>query len=492
MRWCRALVVGCALAVTWQESIAASVPAVREVYDVVILKNGDIYNGAVARPRFDLSTPYGELSVPYGLMQSLEFTPQGDILTTQDGERFTGELLHDELQVLRVLDPTLPIERDDIASITFAKRRTRLLPTQVPDQIWLRNGDRMLARLLTQDFLVKTDSALEMIGRDDVHIIDIEPVPAGAAQRVMLRLNSPGDVVRGELLTQQVTLQTYLGTPAEIPLDRVETIALGVNQGPGASGAFPAPLFFRQVPTSAEFRDRMRRGGLGPEMVVLRGGRYLRGDASGDGDERPPRELKLRPFAIGIYEVTFAEYDRYCEITGCEKPDDQGWGRGLRPVVNVSWEDAKAYTRWLSEQTGQRYRLPTDGEWEYAARAGGVSRFWWGEEVQVGRANCEGCGSVWDGEKTTTIGRFPPNPFGLHDTAGNVWEWVEDCYHDSFAQGPEDGRALDKAGCGKRVIRGGAWSFPPQEMRSANRWRDFPSRRSDDTGFRVVREIEPR
>ena len=107
----------------------------------------------------------------------------------------------------------------------------------------------------------------------------------------------------------------------------------------------------------------------------------------------------------------------------------------------------------------------------------------------MARANCEGCGSLWDGEKTAPVGRFSANAFGLHDTAGNVFEWVADCYHNTFEHAPANGAALDKPGCGKRVIRGGAWSFPPKEIRSANRWRDFPARRSDDTGFRVVREI---
>jgi len=487
--WWRQVSLGCALALLSTATFAASVPSIREVYDVVVLKNGNIYNGAVARPRFDLATPYGEISVPYGLMRSLEMTSAGEVIVTHDGERFSGRLLEEQLQVLRVLEPTVPVKRDDISYINFGKRRTRRLPTQVPDQIWLRNGDRLLVTLLTQELLVKTDAGLSIVQRGDIHTVDIEPVPTGSAQKVMIRFNAPGDILRGELLTRQLTLRTHLGSPAEVTVDQVETLAIGVSHSFDRRGAFPKPLFFRRVPNWTELNDKFRRGGEGPELVVLRGGRYLRGDPEGDNDERPPTPIRLEPFAIGLYEVTFEEYDRYCEITGCEKPDDQGWGRGLRPVINVSWEDAKAYTRWLSEQTGHVYRLPTDAEWEYAARAGTVSRFWWGDELEPGRANCEGCASVWDGEKTATVGRFPPNPFGLHDMAGNVWEWVEDCYHDSFAHAPNDGSAIDKPGCGKRVIRGGAWSFPEQEMRSANRWRDFPSRRSDDTGFRVVREL---
>lgn len=123
-----------------------------------------------------------------------------------------------------------------------------------------------------------------------------------------------------------------------------------------------------------------------------------------------------------------------------------------------------------------------------ALRGGTTTRYWWGNDVGNAKANCEGCGSLWDGEKTTVVGKFYPNHFGLHDTAGNVFEWVADCLHSSFSEAPIDASPIDKPNCGKRVIRGGAWSFQAKEIRSTNRWRDFPSRKSDDTGFRVVRE----
>ncbi|RMD68212.1 MAG: PEGA domain-containing protein, partial [Gammaproteobacteria bacterium] len=176
------------------------------------------------------------------------------------------------------------------------------------------------------------------------------------------------------------------------------------------------------------FRDRLRDGGFGPEMVVIPPGRFLMGspfDEEGrDSDEGPQHRVSIaRPFAIGRYEVTFEEYDRFCEATGRRRPDDNGWGRGKRPVINVSWHDAKAYARWLSKQTGKRYRLPSEAEWEYAARAGTSTRYWWGDRVGHGHANCDGCGSWWDGKETAPVGFFDPNPWGLYDTAGNVWEW---------------------------------------------------------------------
>ncbi|CRI63903.1 conserved exported hypothetical protein [Thiocapsa sp. KS1] len=243
-------------------------------------------------------------------------------------------------------------------------------------------------------------------------------------------------------------------------------------------------------------RDSLSGGGQAPELMALPSGRFIRGDLQGnstDVDEKPPTDVILsRPFAIGVYEVTFDEFDAFCDATGRAKPDDSGWGRGRRPVVNVTWNDAVAYTRWLSAQTGHLYRLPTDAEWEYAARAGTDTRFWWGDDLGVDLANCAGCGSAWDGYETAPVGSFQPNPFGLYDTAGNVFEWVADCFAETFAKAPADGSAHENpAGCGQRVYRGGSWSFPPREVRSANRWRDFPTGSSDDMGFRVVRELDP-
>jgi len=282
-------------------------------------------------------------------------------------------------------------------------------------------------------------------------------------------------------------VENRYGQTLKIPLANIATLAFNIKNQGGTPDFNPR----RQKTPDSLFRDRMVDGTPGPEMIELSGGEYLRGDTSGDGDndEKPPVSVKPGPFAISAFEVTFVEYDRFCDATGRSRPDDGGWGRGRRPVINVSWEDATAFTDWLSGKTRQTYRLPSDAEWEYAARAGTRSRFWWGDEPGVARANCEGCGSLWDGEKTARVGKFAANPNGLHDTAGNVFEWVADCHHDSFAKAPTDGSALDKPGCGKRVIRGGAWSFPPREIRSANRWRDFPSRSCDDTGFRVVREL---
>ncbi len=239
------------------------------------------------------------------------------------------------------------------------------------------------------------------------------------------------------------------------------------------------------------FRDRLADGSPGPQMVWLPAGEFRMGDLDGKGDpdEGPVRRVRLaRPVAIGLHEVTFDEYERYCRDSGTPVPDDSGFGRGSRPVVNVAWQDAVAYGVWLSEQTGRRYRLPTEAEWEYAARGGTSSRFWWGDGPARGRANCAGCGSPWDSESTAPVGRTAPNPFGLFDVLGNVWEWVADCYNNSYRGVPDDGTAHVYRSCGQMVVRGGSWILPAREMRASNRWRWYPVLRSDEVGFRIARE----
>ncbi len=237
-------------------------------------------------------------------------------------------------------------------------------------------------------------------------------------------------------------------------------------------------------------RDRLQDGSVGPEMVEIPAGRFLMGSEYNmlKPDEQPIHRVELKRFYAGRYEVTFEEYDRFARATGRALPDDQGWGRGRRPVVNVNWEEATAYAAWLSEQTGARYRLPTEAEWEYAAGAGNNSLYWWGYKLEEGRANCYDCGVQWAGERTAPVGAFSANPFGLHNTAGNVMEWVQDCYYPDYTNASADGRALTAPLCRQRVVRGGAYSQPATSMRTTERNRQAPSSRLSALGFRLVRE----
>ncbi len=206
-------------------------------------------------------------------------------------------------------------------------------------------------------------------------------------------------------------------------------------------------------------------------------------------DEKPVHWVSVTRFAIGRYEVTFAEYDRFAVATGQRKPSDNGWERANRPVINVSWKEASAYAEWLSEQTGQRYRLPTEAEWEYAARAGTITRYWWGNQIDSERANCRGCRSREEEyqKQTLPVGSFAPNPFGLYDMLGNVWEWT--CSTSEYQElytGKEQHCVEDTNTSLLRVIRGGAWNNKPRTIRAANRSGLLLSNVNIAVGFRLV------
>lgn len=241
-------------------------------------------------------------------------------------------------------------------------------------------------------------------------------------------------------------------------------------------------------------QDRVSETDMGPEMIRIQKGIFLMGDLTsiGDDNERPVREVSImQDFALSRYEVTFAEYDLFANATGRPLPSDEGWGRGTRPVINVSWLDAKAYTQWLSEVTGKTYRLPSEAEWEYSARAGSSTDFWWGNQMLPGMSVCDGCGSEWDAQQTAPVGQLQANPWGLYDMNGNVEEWVEDCYSDTYAVAPNDGRPLTQPNCHYRVLRGGSWFDIDRVTRSSSRYR-HPADTLDSTrGFRVALELTP-
>jgi formylglycine-generating enzyme required for sulfatase activity len=218
-------------------------------------------------------------------------------------------------------------------------------------------------------------------------------------------------------------------------------------------------------------------------MVRLPAGSFQMGSPEGEPGrnpwEGPQRTVTLRAFAIGAHEVTFAQWDACVAGGGCNgfTPGDRGWGRGDRPVMGVSWDDAQAYVRWLSTRAGRAYRLPTEAEWEYAARGGTATAYWWGAQHDPAR--------VPRGQ-TQPVGAFAANAFGVHDAAGNVREWVEDCYVNTFASAPTDGAAVLSGNCGMRVLRGGGWRSAANEFRVANRVRLSRTTRDATIGFRVA------
>lgn len=253
-----------------------------------------------------------------------------------------------------------------------------------------------------------------------------------------------------------------------------------------------AQLTEQQAPRTLLFRDQIRDNLYGPDMVALPAGDFMMGDnhKRGDDNEYPVHRVSIgRPFALSRYEVTFAQYDAFARATRRDLPSDEGWGRGNRPVINVSWQDAQAYVQWLSRQTGQPYRLPTEAEWEYAARAGSQTAYSWGNEPTLGFAVCDECGTEWDGSQTAPVGTLRANPWGLYDMAGNASEWVADCYAPDYSNAPNDGIAYENDGCGDRVMRGGSWFDIMRLMRPAARYRHPANATQNDWGFRVALDL---
>jgi formylglycine-generating enzyme required for sulfatase activity len=206
--------------------------------------------------------------------------------------------------------------------------------------------------------------------------------------------------------------------------------------------------------------------------------------------EAPQRTIEIsRPFAVSKFDVTFQDWDACVSVGGCPTLSDSKFGRGMRPVINVTWDDAQVYVAWLRRMTGQPYRLLSEAEWEYAARANTTTAYPWGDEIGYGNANCNGCDGQWGGKSTSPVGSFSPNAFGLFDMHGNVFQYVEDCFQDNLNKVPTDGSALLSGDCSRRVVRGGSWIDGPSSSRSARRDWFYRFDQVSDIGFRIARTL---
>ncbi len=250
-----------------------------------------------------------------------------------------------------------------------------------------------------------------------------------------------------------------------------------------------------------------------PEMVVIPAGSFVMGSPANEAGrfdtEGPQHRVSLRWFALGRYDVTVAQYAAFVQATGhetgaCDWPQGVAWNSPgfipSDPVVCVNWNDAQAYVAWLNKQVASRspgsaghdgpYRLPSEAEWEYAARAGTSTSRWWGDAIGRDNADCNGCGSHWDNLRLSPVGSFSPNPFGLYDMLGDVWQWTADCWNESYLGAPTDGSARTTGDCSRHVLRGGSWSNLPKIIRSAMRIGDNTTHRAFDyatyAGFRVA------
>ena len=293
-------------------------------------------------------------------------------------------------------------------------------------------------------------------------------------------------------------LDTHVGLAAAVML-AMTTFAVAEAMAQDAASA-PGSVF-RDCPAC-------------PEMVVIPAGQFIMGsplEESGHKDEKPQHPVRFaRPFAVSKYELPFEQWDACTAAGRCPKAADDGFGRGSYPAINVSWDDAKGYVAWLSEHTGKRYRLLTESEWEYAARAGTTTPWFWGvaEDSWGSRIACEYANThdetgkeahpmyVWSNHKcvdgypeNAPVGKFKPNAFGLHDMLGNVREWVEDCHVEGYAGMPGDGSVRKVEACERHLVRGGAWVDGPSTCRSAYRYAEDGAMRNYQIGFRVARDL---
>jgi formylglycine-generating enzyme required for sulfatase activity len=257
--------------------------------------------------------------------------------------------------------------------------------------------------------------------------------------------------------------------------------------GAGGAVTMPGPTKPAQAAAAGEQRDCPTC----PVLVPLQAGSFTMGSNTGDPAERPPHHVTIgRDFAIGKFEVTVEQWNACVDANACPRIATNPPEAKNAPVRDVSWDDAQQYVAWLAKTTGKPYRLPTEAEWEYAARGGTATLYWWGNDMRRGNANCKDCGDPWSAEGPANVGAFAANPYGLHDMNGSVWEWVADCWHSGYKGAPADARSWDEPACGAHVIRGGSWREGTGYMVSSARFKYSTSVRQSQNGFRVVRETK--
>lgn len=246
----------------------------------------------------------------------------------------------------------------------------------------------------------------------------------------------------------------------------------------------------KQQPKKTGKKSSTGKSSYIPEMIIIPAGSFTMGSNHGSADQKPAHKMLMNKlFAMGKYEVTFAQYDVFAQATSRKKPDDSGWGRGQRPVINISLYNANNYARWLSQKTYRKFRLPTEAEWEYVARTGFKTQLGFNDIIGRGDANCDGCRYFWESEKTVDVGSFDANKYGIHDLFGNVWEWTCSIYTKGY-NGQEKSCANVNALEGKTMaVRGGSWNSYSPTLRSYIRLNNFPTYRGNEQGFRLVEEL---
>jgi len=337
-------------------------------------------------------------------------------------------------------------------------------------------------------------------------VVEVEQIRAGLIKITEVTTNTanaeimevePKQEIRYGQLVQSIRKQE---TPSE---EKTEPVAVHtesiVSKAPPIEGEKlqkvpPKPMpeqedsgYLRSEFLSGE-RDNLGAGGQGPSLLPLPTGTFMMG--SDKFSEKPAHFVKIdHQIFFMVTEVTFEEYEKFCIETNAALPNDSGWGRKDRPVINVSWHDAQAYAKWLTKQTGITYRLPSETEWEWAAGAGTGTTYTWANDFKPDMANCKTCCSRSEATQTVPTRSFPTNKFGFHDISGNVWEWVEDCWVDNYVNASEDQSPRKVTGkCSNFTIRGGAWNSPAKQISTTSRLGVSADTKSNYIGFRLVKD----
>ncbi len=348
-------------------------------------------------------------------------------------------------------------------------------------------------------FHADTDKLIKAL--EKIMVVPVPPQPPGVPEKPSFPLFT---VIAGMVAVLAAGIYFSVMSPEPTPFQpeadnqsaepfATEATHTETNPIPVKKPGVEQPQLVMPEPITQPVTDSPKATVIEPEMVRIPPGKFMMGLVGGMDYEMPQHEVTIAyAFEISKYEVTFDEYDVFATVTGRQLPSDNGWGRGRQPVINVSFHDAQAYVQWLSQQTGKQYRLPTEAEWEYVAYAGTQTRYWWGDDTGQNNAVCNGCGSQWDNKQTAPVGSFKANPYGLYDTAGNVFEWVQDCWHGNYLGAPGNGSAWLEANggdCTLRVVRGGSWNFRPLLLRSAIRSRNYSDEADYFQGFRIARDF---
>ncbi|AXF18208.1 SUMF1/EgtB/PvdO family nonheme iron enzyme [Paraburkholderia caledonica] len=279
--------------------------------------------------------------------------------------------------------------------------------------------------------------------------------------------------------------------PATATPDRQRAVSTPPAASTTAPPTPPATSTAQKPAAHAPVAGESRDCAACPIMIALPAGSFSMGSSSDDPSEKPVHHVTIAaPFAIGKYEVTVEQWNACVAANACAKLTPETNANKTAPARDLSWDDAQQYVKWLSKTTGKPYRLPTEAEWEYADRGGTTSAYWWGDQMRKGTANCKDCGEPWHKEGPEPAGSFAPNPYGLHDMNGSVWEWTADCWHNSYQSAPADGHAWESPTCDMRVIRGGSWREGSGYMLSATRFKYSSGVRQSQDGFRVVKELK--